>query len=83
MGKGKGGEISYMVSAEHIQTEQDIHRLVFQDGEGAWEENVLDFELCHVDSAHDFCGPNSLGNSLPAHVHQPGEATFLGKGETH
>jgi hypothetical protein len=59
-----------LVSAKHVQTEEQVDLLPFHDGEGAGQEHLADLDLGRVNTAQDRGGPDALGDAAVATVYQ-------------
>jgi len=58
------------MTSEHVQPEEEVHRLLFQYRKTARQECVSDFDLRQMHSTHNTASTHTLGNALVPLVDQ-------------
>ena len=72
-----------LVSFEHVEPEEYVHRLLLEDGEAGWEVALLDLHLHDVDATDDPLNADAPRPAVPAPVDQSLDAAPSRAGETH
>jgi hypothetical protein len=67
-----------LISLEHVQTEQEMCRFPFHDGEAAWEKKITNSNLCRVNTSQDLGGTDTTGYTGKSCVNEPHDATGFG-----
>lgn len=58
------------MSFEHVQSQQHVHGLFLEDGEGGGEEIFLYAHLHHMDTADDPLNSDTLGYTRPPSINR-------------
>lgn len=64
-----------LVALEHVQSEQQVHRLAFQYRERYWQEHVPKLNLRGVNTAENLRGSDTLSHSREPLVKESHDAT--------